>query len=96
MSDDQNILDGVEDMENRLDVLAYRVIERAIGQSENPMLRGAFSRFRNPLAEFLAGNLGPIPVARSLEERHGRKGTGSQRRTGKRRRPNPAKRRARR
>lgn len=94
MSDLLNVLEEVENAENRLDVLAYRVIERAIGQSDNPMLRGAFSRFRNPLAEFLAENLGPIPVSPHLEQHHGRKGTGSQRRIGKRRRRNPRARRA--
>lgn len=73
-------------------MLLYRMAERVAEDSPNPMVRGAFSRFKNPLAEFLAAELGPIPVTEKLEKLHGRKGTGSQRRTGKKRRRNPARR----
>lgn len=60
MSDERNILEQVEDTTNRLDVLLYRVAERFVEQSPNPMSRAGWNRFKNPLAEFLSDNLGPI------------------------------------
>lgn len=87
-----NRLEQIEDTANRLDVLLYRMAERVVSRSPNPVIRGAWSRFQNPLAEFLENNLGPIPLSGELEKRMARKGTGSQRGTGKRRRRNPARR----
>ena len=66
-----------EERGGRLDALAYGVAERYIEKSGNATLVSAWGRFRNPIAEFLEDNLGPLPMKKPRKRRSK---TGRQRR----------------
>lgn len=61
---ESNIIERLldEDTQHRVDVLGYKMAERVVERSKDPVLEMLWSNLKNPLADFLNRTFGPEPA----------------------------------